>query len=1006
MELVKLFVKEKTPAFIQFNEVGDVKRKYNYLGSHRMITNSDRVGLLYSVEYAVNKILPEMNDNYNLICKCDSAAGSTVIYTAYVPPGEHHNSIMRGLLHRLKVIAEKYAEFSMVLFADLNIPRGEAKQLLSEELKAYGYRIHMNDGDFTYTRTQANSESYLDYFITRNVEVYSLDILKPIGKSDHMTLKLGIANWQAKFKPRRELRMNFQKVKEDAKYISGLLVNTTDPSALIETIRGIQYKHRPIIRKERNMYALREKISNAIEQEKNLSWKTFNKICLKANNEDYDAFMKKFKEDELDNRTREYFLRLRFYTEIGKNSDILKELKCEGEDLDLITDRLEIAKKVTTFYKDLLGDKGIKTKLEPEGDALITLDGNAVDKAISELSLEKATSWDLLPGTAFKEILALGTTDRPKYDATMTNLANMLNQILRWKNLPEEIFTARLVCLNKEAGQLGQLDTIRPIAVMSILQKIVEHHLLGLIKEHIEANDVISKDQLGFMKELGTDVNILKLRIRAKDLIKEKGSKGRKYLLFIDLRKAYDSVVHWILMMKLKQKGFSLAIINTIKKLYSNARLQVDPLTDKIAVNQGVLQGSLISCMLFNVYIDDLVRELKAASFETLAYADDIAVICYEKPQLDKVTEILERWSIENKIEINKKKSGILMLQGTTVLKTLNGFPIVDNYKYLGVTMNSKLNCPWHLHKTKKRLEEYIHRNKLLLDKYFSPRSLLKIFNYYQKSRLTYGMSSFMELDGCMTKLESNFMLLMKSILHLGDSCNHKRLLATLGLPRVRTKLLIQLLKNLKKCEIKLGVTTSMFDEAINMQGGNAIKDIDLNAISKGDLKILERTITQSSVVANAESFGAKVNEVFVDVVYKEWYRFYDRRDGMVIKFFCNIGFFRDIFGKRRVGNDICQHCGQSGNSRNHAIDSCEFYDGLRIETKERILAEVWRNEFEGLELSKMLDLLYFSPSEELKVRRKEMEVLKSVISKVYMTQNKDRLQEIGSPEDVGDPSD
>ena len=79
------------------------------------------------------------------------------------------------------------------------------------------------------------------------------------------------------------------------------------------------------------------------------------------------------------------------------------------------------------------------------------------------------------------------------------------------------------------------------------------------------------------------------------------------FILFIDLKAAYDSVNHQILFAKLKDKGFTTNVINFIKLLYNNAFTKVDLNSEKIPINVGVVQGSVISPILFDLYIDDLV---------------------------------------------------------------------------------------------------------------------------------------------------------------------------------------------------------------------------------------------------------------------------------------------------------------------------------------------------------------------------------------------------------------
>ena len=99
-----------------------------------------------------------------------------------------------------------------------------------------------------------------------------------------------------------------------------------------------------------------------------------------------------------------------------------------------------------------------------------------------------------------------------------------------------------------------------------------------------------------------------------------------KYLVFIDLKNAYDKVVHRRMFNKLLEQGISEDIIGSIKLLYSKVKIFNNNIC--INVNNGVLQGRLISPMLFNFYINDLIKELNQNSYEILAYADDLCILC------------------------------------------------------------------------------------------------------------------------------------------------------------------------------------------------------------------------------------------------------------------------------------------------------------------------------------------------------------------------------------------
>ena len=95
------------------------------------------------------------------------------------------------------------------------------------------------------------------------------------------------------------------------------------------------------------------------------------------------------------------------------------------------------------------------------------------------------------------------------------------------------------------------------------------------------------------------------MRQRADDLKHVNKFYDNKYIMFIDLKNANDKVIYDKLVIKLSNYGINEAIINAIKIIYSNAKIKISSNDDYININNGVLQGSLLSPILFNIYIND-----------------------------------------------------------------------------------------------------------------------------------------------------------------------------------------------------------------------------------------------------------------------------------------------------------------------------------------------------------------------------------------------------------------
>ena len=133
-------------------------------------------------------------------------------------------------------------------------------------------------------------------------------------------------------------------------------------------------------------------------------------------------------------------------------------------------------------------------------------------------------------------------------------------------------------------------------------------------------------------------------------------------------------------------------LIAAIANWLSNTR---NTINDKnVCTNIGVPQGGILSPTLFNIYIDSLVEDLNYGNNTALAYADDIVMVTRGKVD-DLRTSIhrIEKWSRDNHIQVNLKKSAIFELKvdrrtRNTLPEIFMGFPTLAEYKYLGILFN------------------------------------------------------------------------------------------------------------------------------------------------------------------------------------------------------------------------------------------------------------------------------------------------------------------------------
>ena len=117
------------------------------------------------------------------------------------------------------------------------------------------------------------------------------------------------------------------------------------------------------------------------------------------------------------------------------------------------------------------------------------------------------------------------------------------------------------------------------------------------------------------------------------------------FFCFIDIEKAFDKIRFKHVLNILESQGVPLGIISLIHDIYTNnyARIKIEGnLEGKIPVNQGIRQGDSLSPLLFNIVMNEIIKNLKGLQGYTLGnenvnmicYADDATLIADNKDDL------------------------------------------------------------------------------------------------------------------------------------------------------------------------------------------------------------------------------------------------------------------------------------------------------------------------------------------------------------------------------------
>ena len=295
------------------------------------------------------------------------------------------------------------------------------------------------------------------------------------------------------------------------------------------------------------------------------------------------------------------------------------------------------------------------------------------------------------------------------------SLSRLFNCCMREGHYPSCFKVARVIPVFK-AEDPTQFSNYRPVSVLPILSQIFEKILKFRLVEFFDKQEVIIPSQYGFRAGHSTDMAILDMVEKVRTAwANKKVALG----VFIDLKKAFDTVDHKILLHKLEHygvRGKTLALLESYLQNRSQYVSYGGFDSDRGQVECGVPQGSVLGPLFFILYVNDMVKA--SGEMQLVMFADDTNIFVEGKNHLElfrKVNQGLEelsRWFRCNKLTLNLKKTeyvyfggcgGRIVPQGGLVI---GNEPIkrVDGVKFLGIWIDEGLKWSGQIEKVKTKV--------------------------------------------------------------------------------------------------------------------------------------------------------------------------------------------------------------------------------------------------------------------------------------------------------------
>lgn len=339
-----------------------------------------------------------------------------------------------------------------------------------------------------------------------------------------------------------------------------------------------------------------------------------------------------------------------------------------------------------------------------------------INHVLHRLKAGKAPGFDGVPPEFYK--LAMENFSAPGYNAFVpsTYMGKVILQIARivWNNgsIPSDWNEAWIISILKK-GDPREMNNFRGISLLAVIIKIVITTVVTVrVQRVFEEKNWFITEQAGFraLEECAAHSCSLYEILGRRTIAQQ-----RTFVCFVDLSKAYDTVPIEALLRKMELAGVPVKLNSFLRAYYSNATAKVKTtygLSELLPILRGLRQGCTASPILFDIFINDILTDVRALGVEViglkdkrevgLLFADDLVLMCRSLSTLKQALALLSAWALRNEMKFGIAKCGVMGVgvgAHERLLRyadrwRLNGdlLPIVTQYTYLGLVFTNTLD--------------------------------------------------------------------------------------------------------------------------------------------------------------------------------------------------------------------------------------------------------------------------------------------------------------------------
>lgn len=379
---------------------------------------------------------------------------------------------------------------------------------------------------------------------------------------------------------------------------------------------------------------------------------------------------------------------------------------------------------------------------------LLPTDEYEIQQTISTLKDKKSTGTDRIKAELLKHV-------RNHISAPLVHIFNLC---IKQGVFPLALKNAIVVPIYKN-GNKQQIENYRPISLTTHLSKLFEKLIKVRLISFLNKYKILSNRQYGFKEHTSTEDAVMYL---LKNVYRSLEESNPCLCLFIDFKKAFDTVNHKLLLTTLENIGVRGSCLMLFES-YLKERKQIVKINNvyssELTVEYGVPQGTVLGPILFNIFINS-IYDIPTTG-DIIGFADD-TVIFYKsdtwfslKNNVEHDLPNIKSWLDNKLLTINFNKTQYLPFScNITGLPTFNEIDVIMNdgkhhiiqsvseYKYLGVYIDRHLKWDYHIDYVVRKMRSLLHQFHYL--KTLVSKDLLKtIYHSLVESHIRYCVAAW-----------------------------------------------------------------------------------------------------------------------------------------------------------------------------------------------------------------------------------------------------------------------